>query len=145
MSKPPRSGYNRARVAGWSSLVARRAHNPEVAGSNPAPATGKPRKRGFPVAQAHPAPKSARLLVHAALAELALPALGAEGVPCANFVQFDAPVPECVLIRAWLAAALEATLRRIDVSEELLCRLKAQASPPAGKCPRIGRRCLGRD
>ena len=26
-------------VAGWSSLVARRAHNPEVAGSNPAPAT----------------------------------------------------------------------------------------------------------
>ena len=25
--------------AGWSSLVARRAHNPEVAGSNPAPAT----------------------------------------------------------------------------------------------------------
>ncbi len=26
-------------VAGWSSLVARRAHNPEVVGSNPAPAT----------------------------------------------------------------------------------------------------------
>jgi hypothetical protein len=25
-------------VAGWSSLVARRAHNPKVAGSNPAPA-----------------------------------------------------------------------------------------------------------
>src|SRR5471030_2758529 len=25
-------------VAGWSSQVARRAHNPEVAGSNPAPA-----------------------------------------------------------------------------------------------------------
>lgn len=24
---------------GWSSLVARRAHNPKVAGSNPAPAT----------------------------------------------------------------------------------------------------------
>ena len=32
--------YNRCRVAGWSSQVARRAHNPEVAGSNPAPATG---------------------------------------------------------------------------------------------------------
>src|SRR5690606_22232451 len=28
-------------VAGWSSLVARRAHNPKVAGSNPAPATIK--------------------------------------------------------------------------------------------------------
>ena len=28
-----------ASVAGWSSLVARRAHNPKVAGSNPAPAT----------------------------------------------------------------------------------------------------------
>src|SRR5262249_40530137 len=27
--------------AGWSSQVARRAHNPEVAGSNPAPATSK--------------------------------------------------------------------------------------------------------
>ena len=27
--------------AGWSSLEARRAHNPEVAGSNPAPATTK--------------------------------------------------------------------------------------------------------
>ena len=27
--------------AGWSSLVARRAHNPKVAGSNPAPATFK--------------------------------------------------------------------------------------------------------
>jgi hypothetical protein len=25
--------------AGWSSLVARRAHNPEVVGSNPTPAT----------------------------------------------------------------------------------------------------------
>src|SRR5690606_24138018 len=28
----------RVLVAGWSSLVARRAHNPKVAGSNPAPA-----------------------------------------------------------------------------------------------------------
>ena len=27
--------------AGWSSLVARRAHNPKVVGSNPAPATNK--------------------------------------------------------------------------------------------------------
>src|SRR5205823_8988354 len=27
--------------AGWSSQVARRAHNPEVAGSNPAPATSE--------------------------------------------------------------------------------------------------------
>ena len=29
----------RIHIAGWSSLVARRAHNPEVVGSNPAPAT----------------------------------------------------------------------------------------------------------
>ena len=28
--------------AGWSSLVARWAHNPKVAGSNPAPATNPP-------------------------------------------------------------------------------------------------------
>ena len=30
---------NVASVAGWSSSVARRAHNPKVVGSNPAPAT----------------------------------------------------------------------------------------------------------
>ena len=29
----------RAAIAGWSSSVARRAHNPKVVGSNPAPAT----------------------------------------------------------------------------------------------------------
>ena len=28
--------------AGWSSLAARRAHNPKVVGSNPAPATNQP-------------------------------------------------------------------------------------------------------
>ena len=31
-------------IAGWSSLVARRAHNPEVGGSNPSPATIKTRQ-----------------------------------------------------------------------------------------------------
>src|SRR5436309_13994142 len=40
--------------AGWSSLVARWAHNPKVAGSNPAPATnieaGQPaQRRGRPI------------------------------------------------------------------------------------------------
>jgi hypothetical protein len=34
--------------AGWSSLVARRAHNPKVAGSNPAPATNLKRTRVQP-------------------------------------------------------------------------------------------------
>src|SRR5438132_12250685 len=34
----PRFCYQYAHAAGWSSLVARRAHNPKVAGSNPAPA-----------------------------------------------------------------------------------------------------------
>ena len=33
---PPLIIYN---IAGWSSLVARWAHNPKVVGSNPAPAT----------------------------------------------------------------------------------------------------------
>ena len=35
--------------AGWSSSVARRAHNPEVAGSNPVPATSNPvsKETGF--------------------------------------------------------------------------------------------------
>ncbi len=31
-------------IAGWSSLVARRAHNPKVVGSNPAPATKNSRR-----------------------------------------------------------------------------------------------------
>jgi hypothetical protein len=35
------SGRILSRDAGWSSQVARRAHNPEVAGSNPAPAIKK--------------------------------------------------------------------------------------------------------
>ena len=36
--------YNNIRnVAGWSSLEARRAHNPKVVGSNPAPAIFMPR------------------------------------------------------------------------------------------------------
>ena len=39
--------YNVGSDAGWSSLVARRAHNPKVAGSNPAPAMKeKPRSGG---------------------------------------------------------------------------------------------------
>ncbi len=32
--------------AGWSSLVARRAHNPEVVGSNPTPATKAVGRKG---------------------------------------------------------------------------------------------------
>src|SRR5215213_3192364 len=41
--------YPDTSAAGWSSQVARRAHNPKVAGSNPAPATRKPasRQAGF--------------------------------------------------------------------------------------------------
>jgi hypothetical protein len=39
-----RSG--RTSVAGWSSLVARRAHNPEVVGSNPTPATSYSKDSG---------------------------------------------------------------------------------------------------
>src|SRR5215212_8145474 len=39
--------YSTRTDAGWSSLVARRAHNPKVAGSNPAPATTpRPRRCG---------------------------------------------------------------------------------------------------
>ena len=33
------SAFIQLNIAGWSSLVARRAHNPKVVGSNPAPAT----------------------------------------------------------------------------------------------------------
>src|SRR4051794_7897715 len=40
-------------AAGWSSLVARRAHNPKVAGSNPAPATHeRPANAGLLLRQA---------------------------------------------------------------------------------------------
>ena len=37
--------------AGWSSLVARRAHNPKVSGSNPDPAT-KQKSRGYVISVA---------------------------------------------------------------------------------------------
>ena len=33
--------------AGWSSLAARRAHNPKVTGSNPVPATKKSKRKAF--------------------------------------------------------------------------------------------------
>jgi hypothetical protein len=35
--------------AGWSSLVARWAHNPKVEGSNPSPATNKIKELGEPL------------------------------------------------------------------------------------------------
>ena len=35
--------HNQLQDAGWSSLVARQAHNLKAAGSNPAPATNFPR------------------------------------------------------------------------------------------------------
>ncbi len=41
-SDPMNQYYSKSNVAGWSSLVARWAHNPKVAGSNPAPAMLKP-------------------------------------------------------------------------------------------------------
>ncbi len=39
--QPGRKSTGLTSVAGWSSLVARWAHNPKVAGSNPAPATNR--------------------------------------------------------------------------------------------------------
>ena len=40
LASPANCLYTVSQVdAGWSSLVARRAHNPKVVGSNPAPAT----------------------------------------------------------------------------------------------------------
>ncbi len=41
LQKPPMSVVCRLTGAGWSSLAARRAHNPKVVGSNPTPATNK--------------------------------------------------------------------------------------------------------
>ena len=37
----PIIGFQFNNTAGWSSLEARRAHNPKVTGSNPVPATKK--------------------------------------------------------------------------------------------------------
>src|SRR6266550_8613633 len=48
VSRSPKAACRSKHIdAGWSSLVARRAHNPEVVGSNPTPAiTEKKRPRG---------------------------------------------------------------------------------------------------
>src|SRR5436309_4168850 len=50
---PSESVASTVHAAGWSSLVARRAHNPKVGGSNPPPATiespgQRPRAAGLP-------------------------------------------------------------------------------------------------
>src|SRR3954470_16022851 len=42
-----RPTYSGVTDAGWSSSVARWAHNPEVAGSNPAPATNQDHGQGL--------------------------------------------------------------------------------------------------
>ena len=39
--------WEQQNIAGWSSSVARRAHNPKVVGSNPAPATTKSSNKSF--------------------------------------------------------------------------------------------------
>ena len=66
MLKMPLSSYLAAAFlfgvtgdAGWSSPVARQAHNLKVAGSNPAPATNKTARfrAGFFVASAKPVPR----------------------------------------------------------------------------------------
>ena len=59
---PPR--HVMAPVAGWSSLVARRAHNPKVAGSNPAPATRKKGSQLFGAAALFSFLPAAEWLVH---------------------------------------------------------------------------------
>ncbi len=41
LADPATPCYRLAYAAGWSSQVARRAHNPEVTGSNPVPAIGR--------------------------------------------------------------------------------------------------------
>ena len=40
-SRRPRHMWEKIQIAGWSSLVARQAHNLKVVGSNPAPATNE--------------------------------------------------------------------------------------------------------
>ena len=49
--------------AGWSSLVARRAHNPKVVGSNPAPATKFRQRRSGVFSSANMMLTIGRLLV----------------------------------------------------------------------------------
>jgi hypothetical protein len=48
--------------AGWSSLVARRAHNPKVAGSNPAPATREVAGQSLPSREGSLVPDEMSLL-----------------------------------------------------------------------------------
>src|SRR6266566_3908148 len=48
-----RPTFQQSSDAGWSSLVARRAHNPEVVGSNPTPATSIMRNAKFEMRNIH--------------------------------------------------------------------------------------------
>ena len=55
LSSPLAAGSVISLTAGWSSLVARRAHNPKVVGSNPTPATNeRPGQRPFLAQQEGP-------------------------------------------------------------------------------------------
>src|SRR6267154_444976 len=54
VSRSPRPARSSKHTdAGWSSLVARRAHNPEVVGSNPTPATSIMRNAKFEMRNVH--------------------------------------------------------------------------------------------
>ena len=63
----PAGAWRSTRDAGWSSPVARQAHNLKVAGSNPAPATNRfnvlAHKMSFAAASAGPLPVQLRALV----------------------------------------------------------------------------------
>src|SRR5216117_3828736 len=54
VSRSPKAACRSKHIdAGWSSLVARRAHNPEVVGSNPTPATSTMRNAKFEMRNVH--------------------------------------------------------------------------------------------
>src|SRR6478736_4408999 len=84
--------------AGWSSLVARRAHNPKVAGSNPAPAIEADQGVGLARALQTGRPRPRRPCASGASVVLGGPGFAGRGTAVV-------PRSQALAVRGWLPIA----------------------------------------
>jgi hypothetical protein len=96
-------------VAGWSSPVARWAHNPKVAGSNPVPAT-----KSFQDASPMDLPSGAVLKRHGDVAQLG------EHLICIQGVAGSTPVISTIFIRRNFYKQYKIAEIRVLLKSELL-------------------------
>ena len=136
----PALGTSGHDIAGWSSQVARRAHNPKVAGSNPAPATNfqggvaqMARACGsYPQCHWFDSSRRHHSLIFPRLIEFTNPALG--GVCCILLAKLPASLtrsPVALFLRFFAGLSGRAVSPRIVPSPALL----SHRPPTRGSCP----------